>query len=427
MPDFDFDTQKPQVPNEPNKLRTLLSAISPRIALIANRTRNLLNANKLRTLLIGGGTLLFVVVAVLVGLRIYSSGGQGGLQQEPLGEVPNGKIAFVGSDNEICVVNPDGSGQADLTNTTVEEASPDWSPDGEKIAFMRDEMDGASSINVMNSDGSGQTRLTDDALTLGFSQLAWSPVGDKIAFSSSDGIGTADIYVINADGSRQIRLTNSPEGDFDVYVGTPVWSPDGEQIAFSKRTIEVTDMGGSASASAPVKKMSGLYVVNADGSGEETRLVNSTRPFDPNWSPDGEQIAYLVPAPPYSPDDDDIYVVNADGSGQTSLTNNPADEASPDWSPDGEKIAFEVTDVSGGRDIYVMNADGTGRTRLTDTIESDSQPTWSPDGDKIAFRSGAGHSGSSICVINADGTGRKCLADGVTSSIYSTGIAWGRR
>jgi hypothetical protein len=74
----DFDTRESQEPNEPNKLRALVSATRPRIVLFANRVRSLLIANRLRALLIGGGSLLFVVVAVPIGLLIYSSSGLGG-------------------------------------------------------------------------------------------------------------------------------------------------------------------------------------------------------------------------------------------------------------------------------------------------------------------------------------------------------------
>jgi hypothetical protein len=73
MPDFDFDTRKPQEPAEPNKHRTLLIATRSRILLIANRVRNLLIATRLRTLLIGGGILWFVMVAIPVGVFIYSA------------------------------------------------------------------------------------------------------------------------------------------------------------------------------------------------------------------------------------------------------------------------------------------------------------------------------------------------------------------
>ena len=102
-----------------------------------------------------------------------------------------------------------------------------------------------------------------------------------------------------------------------------------------------------------------------------TRLTyNDALDQTPVWSPDGERIAFVSGGNLNS----DIYVMNADGSGITRLTHNKADDLSdwslsPAWSPDGERIAFYS-----GRDIYVMNADGSGITRLTHNGDSSPCP-----------------------------------------------------
>jgi Tol biopolymer transport system component len=85
----------------------------------------------------------------------------------------------------------------------------------------------------------------------------------------------------------------------------------------------------------------------------------------------------------------DIYVINADGSGGqtrlTRMTDTGAYASSPSWSPDGGKIAFESDRDGSDSEIYLMNADGSGVTQLTNNNASDGSPSWSPDGERIAF------------------------------------------
>ena len=76
-----------------------------------------------------------------------------------------GKIAFTSNrdgNQEIYVMNADGSGETRITAAPAADGLPSWSPDGCYIAFASDR-DGKGDIYVMNADGSGQTRLTDDS------------------------------------------------------------------------------------------------------------------------------------------------------------------------------------------------------------------------------------------------------------------------
>jgi Tol biopolymer transport system component len=79
----------------------------------------------------------------------------------------NGKIIFTSDrdgNDEIYVMNTDGSGQTNLTNNPATDSRPAWSPDGLKIVFTSSRDDN-SEIYVMNADGSGQTRLTTNPAT----------------------------------------------------------------------------------------------------------------------------------------------------------------------------------------------------------------------------------------------------------------------
>ena len=114
---------------------------------------------------------------------------------------------------------------------------------------------------------------------------------------------------MNADGSGQRRLTRDARNS-----ATPAWSPDGRKIAFE---------GGRDGTN-------GVYVVNADGSGQR-RLARNGRA--PAWSPDGRTIAFFS--------DTKIYLMNADGSEHRPLTKPLGGrEGSLAWSPDGRKLAF---------------------------------------------------------------------------------------
>ena len=202
----------------------MLIANKRRIPLIANRVRSLLIANGLRTLLIGSGILLFVV-AVPVGLLS---------QREAINEEPNGKKIALGIrrpgdsfqydfDYALYVMNTKGSTLTRL----ADGADPAWSSDGEKIAFVRYLEEGADE----DDSSSASASLTD----------------------------VPYIFVMNAEGSDLTRLLDRPAVE-------PTWSPDGKKIAFSYYLEDMKYYKGRGYT------ICGIYVMNADGSGEPRKL-----------------------------------------------------------------------------------------------------------------------------------------------------------
>lgn len=258
----------------------------------------------------------------------------------------NGKLAFAGVTSGIHTMNPDGT---DVQELTPDAGGPAWSPDGSKMAFYS-AADGNNDIYVVNADGTGRTQLTFTSAPAGVSFPAWSPDGTKIAFQNdldgkiyvmnSDGSsiaaittgvdfgpswspdgtkmaftkvvsGQPEIYVMNADGTNQTRLTNDALQDYD-----PSWSPDGSKIVFSHDAADAAE----------------LYLINPDGTG----LTNLTQSLNLSevsaaWSPDGTKIAYIGET---ASGNSDVFVMNADGTNRTNLTNTPGlYEFHLDWQP----------------------------------------------------------------------------------------------
>lgn len=285
---------------------------------------------------------------------------------------PKGRIVFVvpgpglSDVSNLFVIDTDGKNLFQLTNSQAQNSLPDWSPDGKRIAFSSNQ-DGNEEIYIINADGTGQVRLTFSTEDEGLSGFdhdigpTWSPDGEWIAFSSNRA-GNFDIYIMKPDGSEQTQLTFNPNGD----IGS-TWSPDGKLIGFTSTReagLEVfypnsepyiMDIDGSNQVNpfgswrfsgpplwssegsivvlnepdvgVPVNVFSRLVVLNLE-TDEARRLTmkydevyGQHSEYAPSWSPDGQWITFLL--------EGEICIIRVSGDDLTCLVKG----TSPDWGP----------------------------------------------------------------------------------------------
>ena len=186
-----------------------------------------------------------------------------------------------------------------------------------------------------------------------------------------------DFYVIDVGGDEK--------GKHDLQRITdgidPVWSPDGQQIAFTRW-----------------REPRGVWVVSTGGSADDL-AAGERRVFDwkearwPSWSPDGDQIlfsrqhggkeekeicfrgrCFTIPAQPYWK----LGIVDV-GDGAFAEPPGPDIAQAPSWSPDGEWIVY-----AGEKGLVVQDLAGESFFQITDATR-DTGPVWSPDGRQVAF------------------------------------------
>lgn len=205
----------------------------------------------------------------------------------------------------VFTMNADGTNRVQLTTWAGADYSPQISPAGTRIVWVREQGGGASSreIYTMNTDGSDVVRLTNNAAAESWPR--WSPDGTRIFFDSERD-GDAEIYVMNADGSNPVRLTNTAGQD-----SRPIPSPDGTRLLFTS-----TRDGNSE-----------VYVMNADGTNVLRVTTDAGDDTAAGWSPGGAHVLFTSTRTGNS----DVFVAPLAGGAPVNLTNSPAGEIASDW------------------------------------------------------------------------------------------------
>jgi Tol biopolymer transport system component len=306
-------------------------------------------------------------------------------------------------------------------------ASPDWSPDGERIAFtchypslfqvledlsyildpMRmwlvtwGHIPQATEICTVYADGSHLARLTDNQVRDEFP--VWSPDGQFIAYLSD---GNA-VYIMGKDGKQPRRISEN------LSARGHTWSPDGKQICFAARDLH-----------QPKQQGLNIYCATLE-SGNIHALT--TLPDDAEcarWSPDGTRIAFVWFPEGFSEERTVIRV--------TDLAGNSYDVAEGflyidnlTWSPDGTRLAFggvAPTDCEYHcREIFVADLSKHSVTCLTEQYEIDVgwYTTWSPVGERIAF---IAREGNERAIYTVASNGQQLTR--ITPSDYYGNLTW---
>ena len=315
--------------------------------------------------------------ALLAAAAAAASCGGASAEREPLDAGPE-RIAYVSAavqNVDIYAVRADGRGKRRLTDDRGRDEAPAWSRDGTRIAFVSDRDHNRGSLNryelyVMDADGSGERRLTNDERA----QLRpqWLPDGRVVVAACGRDLRSCRLEAVDPESGRSEPFASVPAPA--VLFGAAV-SPDGSRLVY---TQPARGLFWDASAFD-------IWTARADGSDARRLTSDPANDGGPVWSPDGRRLAFVS-------DRDrngrclfhdcignagEIYVMNADGSGEQRLTRNPAEDNDPTWSGDGTRIAFaRISNESADYDLFVMNADGGCETRITSGREWEWQPDW---------------------------------------------------
>jgi len=278
----------------------------------------------------------------------------------PLPPEPTGKIAMTCqlikdiSNEQICIVNADGSGYRRLTtDDNIRHFYPSISPDGQSVVYSAyNEQTKHYEIYELNIATSEVRELTFALGDLNAPEI--SPDGSTIVFTRYyNDPERPTSWLINRDGSNPREV--SPERAID-----PTWSPDGKQSLFA----------------SVIDGFNQLFVVNLDGTG--LRQVSNLPALRgrSDWSPLGLIVTYS--GKPWARE---LFVMNPDGSELRQLSPSGGNSQGPSFSPDGQWVAFtsyfDRYEVN-GCEIYIMRVDGTNLRRLTDNDYCDYQPKWGP-------------------------------------------------
>lgn len=259
-----------------------------------------------------------------------------------------------------------------LTNDAEIESSPQFSPDGSKLIYVK----GLGDVIVAKADGSGSRKLFS---SWNKPEIDWSPDGKWIVYAVEDNDFNSDIWIQPVDGSKPpVNISRHPDNE-----SNPVWSPDGRTIAFTGRRFgEETDI---------------FYVQllkeDADESSRDRKLkkaLDKMKQAKPKEAPskgvsDAENKEKETKEKPVETGSGKDVRIDFDGLEDrirhVSIPN--ASESSLFWSPDSKKLAFTAT-IDGQSGTYTVEPPEDMKPKKFSGVRG-SNPVWLASGNQIVW------------------------------------------
>jgi dipeptidyl aminopeptidase/acylaminoacyl peptidase len=266
-------------------------------------------------------------------------------------------------ENDVWIVNADGTRNRFL----LKGASPVWSPDGKRIAYIAPGQPGGAQVFVKwmdTADAGTQVTMSERSP----SNLVWSPDGKRIAFN----------MLVPAKNALRVTMPARPEGA--KWVESP-------------RVVDKMNYRSDGSGYRPEGFMH-IFAVSADAGGTPRQLTDGDYNHNaPEWMPDSNAIVFSAirkPDAEYVRFGSEIYSLNLKNNQINALTTRDGADSEPAISPDGKLIAYtgfdRNDDTYNVTKLYLMDADGRNKKVLTENFDrAPGNLMWAEDNGGVYF------------------------------------------